>query len=71
MICVKFTGFLRLASRLACRLATIRKSVRKFWFCRLGSTCVDLRVRLARALICGKVFGLKLRLAGLCAPHSV
>ena len=50
MICVKFTVFLRLASRLACRLATLRKSIRKFWFCKLGSTCVDLQVRLARAL---------------------
>ena len=32
------------------RLATLRKSVRKFWFCKLALTCVDLRVRLARAL---------------------
>ena len=31
------------------RLATLRKSVRKFWFCKLASTCVDVRVRLARA----------------------
>ena len=29
---------------------TLRKPVRKFWFCKLVLTCVDLRVRLARAL---------------------
>ena len=33
-------GFLRLANPFA---------VRKFWFCKLALTCVDLRVRLARA----------------------
>ena len=31
------------------RLATLRKSIPKFWFCKLTLTCVDLRVRLARA----------------------
>ena len=31
--------FLRLASRLANRLATHRTSVRKFWFCKLALTC--------------------------------
>ena len=30
--------------------ATHRKFARKFWFCKLASTCIDLRVRLARAL---------------------
>ena len=28
----------------------LAESVRKFWFCQLASACVDLRVRLARAL---------------------
>ena len=53
----KFTTCVRLAFRLAThlrglasRLATLRKPVRKFWFCKLVLTCVDLRVRLARAL---------------------
>ena len=46
MICVKFTAF----CDLRVRLATLRKSVRKFWFCKLALTCVDLRVRLVRAL---------------------
>ena len=46
MICVKFTVF----CDLRIRLATLRKSVRKFWFCKLALTCVDLRVHLARAL---------------------
>ena len=46
MICVKFTAF----CDLRIRLATLRKSVRKFWFCKLALTCVDLQVRLARAL---------------------
>ena len=32
------------------RLATFRKSVRKFWFCKLALTRVDLRFRLTRAL---------------------
>ena len=36
MICVQFTAF----CDLRIRLATLRKSVRKFWFCKLG---VDLR----------------------------
>ena len=42
MICVKFTAF----CDLRIRLATLRKSVRKFWFCKLAFTCADLRVRL-------------------------
>ena len=46
MICVKFTAF----CDLRISLATLRKSVRKLWFCKLALTCVDLRVRLARAL---------------------
>ena len=45
MICVKFTAF----CDLRIRLATHHKSVRKFCFCKLALTCVDLRVRLARA----------------------
>ena len=48
MICVKFTAFCDLLADLRIRLATFRKSVRKFWFCKLALTCVDLRVRLAR-----------------------
>ena len=35
MICVKFTAFCDLRFR----LATLRKSVRKFWFCKLALTC--------------------------------
>ena len=35
MICVKCTAF----CDLRIRLATLRKSVRKFWFCKLASTC--------------------------------
>ena len=51
MICVKFTAFYDLRADLRIRLATHRKSVRKFWFCKLAAlTCVDLRVPLARAL---------------------
>ena len=50
MICVKFTAFCDLRADLRIRLATLHKSVRKFWFCKLALTCVDLRVRLARAL---------------------
>ena len=46
---VKFTASCDLRE-LASRLATLRKSVRKFWFCKLVLTCVDFRVRLARAL---------------------
>ena len=42
MICVKFTAFCDVRADLRIRLATLRKPVRKFWFC--------LRVRLARAL---------------------
>ena len=49
MICVKFTAFYDLRADLQIRLATLRKSVRKFWFCKLALTCVDLRVRLAGA----------------------
>ena len=43
---MKFTAF----CDLRIRLATHRKSVHKFWFWKLALTCVDLRVRLARAL---------------------
>ena len=39
MICVKFTAF----CDLRIRLATFRNSVRKFCFCKLALTCVDLR----------------------------
>ena len=46
MMCVKFTTFCDLQADLRIRLATLRK----FWFCKLALTCVDLRVRLARAL---------------------
>ena len=35
MICVKFTA----SCDLRIRLATLRKSVRKFWFCKLALTC--------------------------------
>ena len=49
MICVKFTAFCDLRADLQIRLATLRKSVRKFWFCKHALTCVDLRVRLANA----------------------
>ena len=49
MICVKFTVFCDLQADLRIRLATLRKSVRMFWFYKLALTCVDLRVRLARA----------------------
>ena len=46
-------AFLRLAADLRICLATLRKSVRKFWFCKLALTCVALRVRLAcRVLHC-------------------
>ena len=47
MICVKFTVLCNLQADLRIRLATLRKSVRKFWFCKLVLTCVDLRIRLA------------------------
>ena len=33
------------------RLAALCKSVRKFWFCKLTLTCVNLLVCLARALV--------------------
>ena len=46
MICVN-TAFCDLRADLRIRLATLRK----FWFCKLALTCVDLRVRLARALV--------------------
>ena len=39
MICVKFTFFCNLQADLRIRLATLRKSVRKFWFCKLALTC--------------------------------
>ena len=51
MICVKFTAFCDLRADLRIRLATLRKSVRKFSFCKLALTCVDLRVHLTRALL--------------------
>ena len=38
MICVKFTAFCDLRADLRIRLATLRKSVCKFWFCKLAST---------------------------------
>ena len=60
MICVKFTAF----CDLRIRLATLRKSVRKFWFCKLALTCVDLRVRLASALIL-KVFKIHLAFSSI------
>ena len=47
---MKFTAFRDLQADLRIRLATRRKSIRKFWFCKLASTCIDLPVRLARAL---------------------
>ena len=58
MICVKFTAFCDLRVDLRIRLATLRKSVRKFWFCKLALTCVDLRVRLARALGCDILYSI-------------
>ena len=39
MICVKFKAFYDLRADLQIRLATHHKSVRKFWFCKLASTC--------------------------------
>ena len=39
MICVKLTAFCDLRADLRIGLATLRKSVRKFWFCKLESTC--------------------------------
>ena len=39
MICVKFTAFCDLRADLLIRLAFLRKSVCKFWFCKLASTC--------------------------------
>ena len=50
MICVKFTAFCDLRANLRIRLATLRKSIRKFSFCKLALTCVNLRLRLASAL---------------------
>ena len=38
MICVKFTAFCDLRADLRIRLATLRKSVHKFWFCKVGLT---------------------------------
>ena len=43
--------FCDLRSDLRIRLATLRKFIRKFWFCKIVLTCVDLRVRLARDLV--------------------
>ena len=43
MISVKCTAFCDLRADLRIRLATLRKSVRKFCFCKLALTCVDLR----------------------------
>ena len=56
MICMKFTAFCDLWADLRIRLATLRKSVRKFWFYKLALTWVNLRVILAglkRALYVG------------------
>ena len=39
MICVEFTAFCDLWVNLRIRLATLHKSVRKFWFCKLALTC--------------------------------
>ena len=50
MICVKFTAFCDLRAVLRIHLATLRKSARKFWFCKLALIYVDLRVRLASGL---------------------
>ena len=50
MICVKFTAFCDLQADFRIHLATLRKSVRKFWFFKLALTCVNLPVRLVRAL---------------------
>ena len=41
MTCVKFTVFCDLPADLQIRLATLHKSVRKFWFCKLALTCAD------------------------------
>ena len=46
MICVKFTAFCDLQVN-----PLGLKSVRKFWFCKLALTCVDLRVRFAKIKI--------------------
>ena len=40
---MKFTAFRDLQADLRIRLATRRKSIRKFWFCKLASTCIDFR----------------------------
>ena len=51
-VCVEFTIFatcVNLRADLRICLATLRKSVRKFWFCKLVATCIDLRFRLVRA----------------------
>ena len=42
MICVKFTAFCDLLADLRIRLATLHKSVRKFCFCKLVSTCESI-----------------------------
>ena len=39
MVCVKFTAFCDLRADLRIRLATHRKSARKFRFCKLALTC--------------------------------
>ena len=39
--------FSNLRADLRIRLVTLRKSVRKFWLCKLALTCVDLRIRLS------------------------
>ena len=39
MICVKLTAFCDLRADLRIRLATLLKSVRKFWFRKLALTC--------------------------------
>ena len=45
-----FCDLRELANRLA-NLTTHPKSVRKFWFCKLASSCIDLRVRLTNFLL--------------------
>ena len=50
-----FATCINLRADLRIRLATHQKSVRKFWFCKLASTCIDLRVHLSRTLLSKKV----------------
>ena len=46
MICMKFTAFCDLRADSLIRLATLRKTVRKFWFCKLALTCREFGQRL-------------------------